>query len=77
MNNGRIIQLAVFLIISCVLAPIIIDHQIILDVKFNFERTTFVGWLITSATTFISLLLIKWAFDLNNGCKCKIKNKQG
>lgn len=65
MFQGRPKQYLIFLLISFIFAPIIIDHQIILDAKFVFERTSVIGWLITGVATFIALIMLEWSFDLN------------
>ncbi|MDO8668981.1 MAG: hypothetical protein Q7K65_01670 [Candidatus Buchananbacteria bacterium] len=62
----KLIQYGVFLILSFILAPIIIDHQIILDGILSFDRTTFGGWLITGSASFIGLVILEYILDIDN-----------
>jgi hypothetical protein len=64
--NVKIKQYVVFAAISFLFAPVIIDHQIILDCRYAFERTTLTGFFITGACTFVALMLLEWSFDINN-----------
>lgn len=73
----KLIQYGVFLVLSFVLAPIIIDHQIILDCKFSFSRTTLAGWLITGIASFIGLVSLEYILDIDNRWREKTKKETG
>lgn len=65
MAKGKSRQYLIFFLISFIFAPIIIDHQIILDANFVFARTSIIGWLITGVATFVALIMLEWSFNIN------------
>ena len=75
MLKVKLFQYGVFLALSFILAPIIIDHQIILDCKFHFDRTTVMGWIITGTAVFIGLVILEFVLDIDNRWRDKQKGE--
>jgi len=74
----KLIQYGVFLVLSFIFAPIIIDHQIILDATFHFTRTTIAGWIITGSATFIGLVILEYILGIDNRWREKmLSSKKG